>query len=222
MHGLASSANGAPQCAFRMMGNPTFPPRHPPRSETGSKPFPITDILPIQRPFLRAARVLLQKGHHGCFFNGYGLFYCEAAGKGEPVVQRIREKTVPISKRVITRFQRRAKCHLFAAAHDGLHNGTQAVTKTGRPQRFAHLPKDDKRPVPKQGPSPLPKSDMTHFQARFEIWPERAGQTCICPSLKRRTATIWPIPSNTGCLLPDSKWAFCPANQLGLARQLGL
>ena len=48
----------------------------------------------MQRPFLRATRVPLKNGHRGGFFNGYGPFYCEPVGKGEPVAQRIRENTL--------------------------------------------------------------------------------------------------------------------------------
>jgi hypothetical protein len=59
----------------------------------------------MQRSFLRAARVPPKNGHRECFSNGYGSFDGEPMGKGEPVAQRIREKTSePISKRVITRF----------------------------------------------------------------------------------------------------------------------
>jgi hypothetical protein len=41
--------------------------RNTPASKTCSKPFPMADIRPIQRPFLRAARVPLRNGHRGVF-----------------------------------------------------------------------------------------------------------------------------------------------------------
>ena len=175
MHGLESSANGAPQGAFWVMGNPPLPPRHPPRSETGSKPFPKADNLPMQRPFLRATRVPLKNGHRGGVFNGYGPFYCEPVGKGEPVAQRIRENTLCPSQNGHYPFSMTVKGHSSAAAQDGLHNGTQAVVQIGGPGPCAHLPKDDKVPVPKRGPGPLSKSDVTHLQARFGICPKRVG-----------------------------------------------
>jgi hypothetical protein len=151
----------------------------------------MSDNLPKQRSFLRAARVPLKNGHRGDFSNGYGPLYCKPVVKGEPVAQRIRENTLcPSQNGSSPVFQQRAEGHLSAAAQDGLHNGTQAVAQIGWPQPYAHLPNDDKMPVPKRCPGPLSKSNLTHLQARFGICPKRVGQTCVCPSVKRRTATI--------------------------------
>jgi hypothetical protein len=182
MHGLEASAHGAPQCAFWVIGNPPFPPLHL---------WCNSRNLPIQKPFLRTTRVPLKNGHLGCFSNGNGPFYCEPVGKGEPVAQRIRENTLcPSQNGSLPVVQRRGKGHLSAATQDGLHNGTQAVVQIGGPRPCAHLPKDDKLLVPKRGPGPFSKSNVTHLQARFAICPKWVGQTCICPSVKCRTATI--------------------------------
>jgi hypothetical protein len=181
MHGLMSSANGVPQCAFRMTVKSPFPAQRPPCSQTGAKPFPMADNFPMQRLFLRAAPVPPNKRAPWMFFQWAQPILVRAGGQGHAGGATQSEKyLMPLYKRVITCFQRRAKGRLSAAAHGGLHNGTQAVTQTGRPQRCAHLPKDDKRPVSKRDPGPFPKSDMNHLQARFEICPNRAGQTCIC------------------------------------------
>jgi hypothetical protein len=132
---IEASANGAPQCAFWVIGNPQFPPRHLPRSETGSNSFPKTDNLPMQRPFLRTTRVPLKNGRLGCFSSGNGPFYSEPVGKGEPVAQHIRENNLcPSQNGLLPVLKRRGKGHLSAATQDGLHNGTQAGVQIGGPR----------------------------------------------------------------------------------------